>query len=506
MQKQLNELRERLAAVSDIRSAVAVLSWDQEVNMPPKGAEGRGHQIATLSAHAHRLFTDAAVGRLLDDLASGADGLTPAEAKLIEVTQYDYDRATRLPESFVTELALECSKAYEIWVRARKESSFALFRDSLARIVDLNRRKAEYFGFDESPYDALLDEYERGMTTAQLRPLFGEVAKAQSALVERIVNAPRQPDTTWTAGPWDEAAKWGFTVRVLRDLGFDMDAGRQDKSVHPFSTQFDLYDVRVTTRFSPDELFSGLMGTIHECGHALYSQGHDPADRRTPLLEGASLGIHESQSRLWENVIGRSLPFWRHYLPILQEAFPERLKNVQPEQVYQAVNRVEHSLIRVEADECTYNLHVILRFEIEVGLIEGTLSVDDVPDAWNAKVKEYLGLDVPDDAHGCLQDIHWSHGAFGYFPTYALGNLYAAQLFETIVAAIPDLWTQVDRGEFAPLLGWLRENIHRHGRRKLPLEILKDATGKDPDWRPYLKYLEEKYGALYDLDAECSES
>ncbi|MCL4695388.1 MAG: carboxypeptidase M32, partial [Candidatus Hydrogenedentes bacterium] len=196
----------------------------------------------------------------------------------------------------------------------------------------------------------------------------------------------------------------------------------------------------------------------------------------------------------------------RHYLPILQEAFPERLKNVQPEQVYQAVNRVEHSLIRVEADECTYNLHVILRFEIEVGLIEGTLSVDDVPDAWNAKVKEYLGLDVPDDAHGCLQDIHWSHGAFGYFPTYALGNLYAAQLFETIVAAIPDLWTQVDRGEFAPLLGWLRENIHRHGRRKLPLEILKDATGKDPDWRPYLKYLEEKYGALYDLDAECSES
>ncbi len=467
--------------------------------MPPKGAEGRGQQIATLSAHAHRLFTDPEVGDLLEELAGAASQLSPQDAKLVEVAQYDFERATKLPESFVREFALECSKAYEVWVRARKESSFALFRDNLARIVDLNRRKAEYFGYDGSPYDALLDEYERGMTAAQLKPLFANVAAAQSKLVEQIVASPAQPDLAWTAGPWDERAKWDFTLQVLCDLGFDMDAGRQDKSVHPFSAQFDLYDVRVTTRFSSDELFSGLMGTIHECGHALYSQGHDPADRRTPLLDGASLGIHESQSRMWENVIGRSLPFWNHYLPALRKFFPDRLDAVNPEDVYAAVNHVERSLIRVEADECTYNLHVILRFEIELGLIEGTLSIDDVPELWNTKIRDYLGLNVPDDAHGCLQDIHWSHGAFGYFPTYALGNLYAAQLFETIQTAIPNLWEQVERGEFTELLGWLRENVHRHGRRKLPLEILKDATGKEADWRPYLRYLEDKYGNLYHL-------
>jgi carboxypeptidase Taq len=499
--ESLESLRATLGKVSDLRSAIAVLSWDQEVNMPPKGAEGRGQQLATLSAYAHRIFTDPGVGVLLQELSGAIETLSPDDAKLVGVTLYDYDRATRLPESFVSELAMECSKAYEVWVRARKESNFSLFRDSLAQIVDLNRRKAAYIGYKDSPYDALLDEYERGMTAAQLTPLFSDLAKAQSALVERIVASPTQPDVAWTAGPWDERAKWDFTVKVLRDLGFDMDAGRQDKSIHPFSTQFDLYDVRVTTRFSPDELFSGLMGTIHECGHALYSQGHDPADRRTPLMDGASLGIHESQSRMWENMIGRSLPFWEHYLPVLRDSFPDRLRGVAPEDAYAAVNCVERSLIRVEADECTYNLHVILRFEIETGLIEGSLSVDDVPDVWNAKIKEYLGLDVPNDAQGCLQDIHWSHGAFGYFPTYTLGNLYAAQLFETIQDAIPDLWDRVRRGEFATLLTWLRENIHRYGRRKLPVEILKDATGQDPDWRPYLRYLENKYGGLYGLSS-----
>ena len=499
MPESLQTLREKLGTVSDVQSAIAVLSWDQEVYMPLKGAEGRGQQIATLSALAHRQFTDPEVGALLEELAGAKDTLTPEDAKLVEVALYDYTRATKLPESFVSEFARECSKAYEIWVRARAESNFSLFRDSLARLVDLNRRKADYFGYETSPYDALLDEYERGMTTAQLKPLFRDVAKTQSDLVERIVNAAAQPDLAWTAGPWDERPKWDFTVEVLRDLGFNLEAGRQDKSVHPFSTQFDLYDVRVTTRFNPDELFSGLMGTIHECGHALYSQGHNPADRRTPLLDGASLGIHESQSRMWENVIGRSLPFWKHYLPILRKHFPGRLDTVNPEEVYAAVNHVERSLIRVEADECTYNLHVILRFEIETGLIEGSLSVDDVPEVWNAKIKEYLGLDVPDDAHGCLQDIHWSHGAFGYFPTYALGNLYAAQLFETIQTAIPNLWEQVERGEFTDVLAWLRENVHRHGRRKLPTEILKDATGKDPDWRPYVQYLDDKYRGLYRL-------
>ena len=243
----------------------------------------------------------------------------------------------------------------------------------------------------------------------------------------------------------------------------------------------------------------GLMGSIHECGHALYSQGHDPADRRTPLLDGASLGMHESQSRMWENLIGRSLPFWRHYYPVLQQHFPAQLDRISLETFYHALNRVAPSLIRVEADECTYNLHIIIRFEIEVALLEGDLSVSDVPALWNEKVRDYLGIEVPNDAQGCLQDIHWAHGAMGYFPTYALGNLYAAQLMETIEKDLPDLWQQVETGQFAPLLDWLREHIHRIGRRKRPIELMEDVTGRPPESGPYLRYLERKYNTLYGL-------
>ena len=492
-------LRERLGSVMDVRFATAVLQWDQEVNMPPRGAEGRGQQLATLSALAHRLFTDPEVGALLDSLSARRVTLSPEDASLVDVTRYDYLRATRLPESFVHEFTRECSRAYEVWVRARSESNFSLFLPRLERLVELSRQKADLLGYEGSPYNALLEEFERGMTTEQLKPLFAEVAAAQSQLVQRIAESPHQPDLSWLDGTWDERPKWDFSLRVLKDMGYDLEAGRQDKSVHPFSTQFDLYDVRVTTRFDPKELFSGLMGSIHEGGHALYMQGHAPEDRRTPLLDGASLGMHESQSRMWENVVGRSLAFWRHYLPVLRGYFPGRLDTVTPEEVCRAVNHVQRSLIRVEADECTYNLHIILRFEIEVGLIEGTLKVSEVPEAWNAKMKEYLGLDVPDDTHGCLQDIHWSHGAFGYFPTYALGNLYAAQLLETIERDIPGLWKQIEEGRFATLLEWLRDHIHRHGRRKLAPELLRDITGANLDWKPYYRYLEAKYGPLYGL-------
>ncbi|MBX7256902.1 MAG: carboxypeptidase M32 [Candidatus Hydrogenedentes bacterium] len=500
MTMRISLLRERLGEIADINSAIALLQWDQEVYMPPKAAHGRGQQLATLSALAHRLFTSAEIGEILSALSNSLSILEHADACLVEVVLHDFDRATKLPESFVHEFAKTQSEAYEVWVHARKESNFSLFEPLLARIVELNRRKADLLGFKESPYDALLNEFERGMTTARVKSIFGELAPKQSALVERIMASPRQPDVKWLDQVWPTQAQWDFSEKVLRDIGYDFDAGRQDKSVHPFTTQFDVTDVRITTRLSENDLFSALMGSIHEGGHALYTQGHDPADRRTPLLDGASLGLHESQSRMWENMIGRSLPFWRHYLPVFQSYFPGQLENVTAEQVYAAINQVCPSLIRVEADECTYNLHIILRFEIEVGLIEGALDVADVPEIWNAKMKQFLGLDVPNDAQGCLQDIHWSHGAFGYFPTYALGNLYAAHLFEAILRDIPDLWGRVDSGDFMPLLEWLREKVHRHGRRMLAEDIVQKATGSKPDSSAYLRYIGSKYSDLYGLE------
>ncbi|GMU91331.1 MAG: carboxypeptidase M32 [Candidatus Hydrogenedentota bacterium] len=490
-------LRERLGAVADVNAAIALLQWDQEVYMPPKGAEARGKQLATLSAMAHRLFTDPEVGGLIDACAASTNGLSYADARLVDVARYDYERATKLPESFVREFAEACSAAFERWVKARQDSDFAQFKPHLAKLVELARRKADYLGYEGSPYNALLEEFERGMTAERLKVIFSELAAKQSALVERILASPIQPDTSWMEGEWDVQAQWDFGMRVLRDLGYDLEAGRQDKSVHPFSTIFAIDDVRITTRFDSSEPFSSLTGTIHECGHALYMQGHDREDARTPLADGASLGMHESQSRMWENIIGRSLPFWKHYTPIIKRYHKRRMSRVTPEQIYAALNRVRPSLIRVEADECTYNLHIIIRFEIEVGLIEGSIGVDDVPEAWNAKVKQYLGLDVPDDAHGCLQDIHWSHGAFGYFPTYALGNLYAAQMFEVIEKQLPTLWRDVGKGNFKPLLDWLRQNVHRHGRRKLATELIRDITGTDPSSEAFLRYLETKYRSLY---------
>jgi len=497
MEARLDTLREKLGQVADVRAAVALLEWDQETYMPPKGGPARGQQIATLSALAHRLFTDPALGAALRDLEDRADLLEPDDAKLVEETLYDYDRAAKLPEGFVQELAGEQSKAFQAWVKARKDSAFATFEPHLAKLVELLKQKADLLGYEGSPYNALLEDFERGMTAEQLRGIFAGLAPKQSALIRRIVESGRQPDTAWLEQDWDEGRQWSFTLRVLEEMGYDLEAGRQDKAAHPFTTNFDLADVRITTRLDPRNPFLALSASMHEGGHALYEQGFQEKDRRTTLANAPSLGIHESQSRLWENLIGRSLAFWQRYGDVMRQHFPGQLDGVTPEQLYEAGNVVEPSLIRVDADECTYNLHVILRFELETALIEGDLKVADVPEAWNAKVKEYLGIDVPDDARGCLQDVHWSHGAVGYFPSYALGNLYASQLFETILEAIPDLWDQVAAGEFAPLRDWLRSHVHQHGRRKLAREIVRDATGAEPSPEPYLRYLETKFSALY---------
>jgi len=497
MHSQLETLRTRLGELADIRAAIALLEWDQETYMPPKGSTARGKQVATLSAIAHRFFTAPELGDLLNELASAELGAD--DAALVSEALYDYKRATCLPESLVQEFAQEQSRAYHAWVKARQESSFNLFQPHLEKLLDMLKQKADLWGYEDSPYDALLENFERGMTAAKLRPLFSKLADEQSALVKRIGAAPRQPDLSWVGQEWNEQAQWDFTLRILADMGFDADAGRQDRSVHPFTTSFDVQDVRVTTRLDPRDPFSVISGSMHEGGHALFEQGFLEKDRRTLLAESPSLGIHESQSRLWENQIGRSLPFWRHYAPLLQRQFPGQLDAITAEQIYAAVNHVRPSLIRVEADECTYNLHIIVRFEIEVDLIEGRIGVGDVPEIWNEKMKTYLGIDVPDDARGCLQDIHWSHGAMGYFPTYALGNLYAAQLFDAAEKQIPDLWAEVESGNFSALLAWLRKNVHQHGRRKTAEEIVRDATGTEPDAGPYLRYLEKKYSGLYRL-------
>lgn len=496
--EKLHALRDKLGEVIDINGAIALLHWDQEVYMPPKAGPGRGRQLATLSALAHRLHTAPEVGALLEAL-QGDTTLRKYGRLFLAEASYDHARALQLPEAFVERFAQEQSKAYEAWVRARRDSDFKVFQPHLETLIELLRQKADYHGYEETPYNALLEDYERGMTAARLKSIFDDLAPRQAALVQRIVAAKDQPDLAWLDQSWNEDTQWDFTLRVLRDMGYDFEAGRQDRSVHPFTTNFDLFDVRVTTRLNASELFSALTGSIHEGGHALYEQGFLEKDQRTVLAAAPSLGIHESQSRLWENMIGRSKPFWTYYAPLLRKAFPGQLDAISTDMIWRAVNHVAPSLIRVEADECTYNLHVILRFEIELALISGELAVADLPEAWNAKVKQYLGLEVPDDAHGCLQDIHWSHGSFGYFPTYALGNLYAAQLMEQIEVDLPGLWSDVAEADFSGLLAWLRKHVHEVGRRKSALQIVTDATGAEPSSEPFMRYLKRKYGALYGL-------
>ena len=491
------QLFEKLGEIADIRHTLALLQWDQEVCMPQKGAFARGLQLATLAGLEHRLFTDAEMRLLVDALRERIDSLSPEQAALVRETAHDLDRAVKIPESLVRLFAEAQSRAYEEWVEARRTSDFHRFQPHLRTMVDLSREKAEFLGYEESPYDALLDEYERGMTASKLRPVFDALAVRQTALVARIAESPHQPGVSWLDQHWQEPAQLALCEQVLRDMGYDFGAGRQDMSVHPFTTTFDVQDVRITTRINPRDFLSALSSSIHEGGHALYEQGLPMDFRRTPLADAPSLGIHESQSRFWENIIGRSHPFFRRYLPLLRKVFPGQLEQVSSADLYRAANRVAPSFIRVDADECTYNLHVILRFEIETALMEGSIRAEHVPELWNSKMKVYLGVDVPDDAHGCLQDIHWAHGSFGYFPTYALGNLYSAQLMEQARLDLPDFWKTVEQGDFSELLAWLRDRVHRHGRMKNAAQIIEAVTGRPLSPEPFLRYLEEKYAVLY---------
>jgi carboxypeptidase Taq len=487
----MDELLERLAEVADLERTSVLLEWDQEVCMPPAGAEGRGELRATVGRVAHDRFTDDRVGELLD----GAQPRDELEADAVRVARRDFDKARRVPGELVAEIARAASAARGAWLDARSRSDFATFAAYLERNLELCRRYSACFPDAEHPYDPLLDDYEPGLRTAELQDA---LARLREGLVPLVARAPQVDDSALRGGRFPEAGQRALVRTVLRAVGVDDESWRLDDAVHPFQATPAVGDVRVTTRYDERDLDS-LYSALHEFGHGLYEHQIDRALARTPMAEGASSAWHESQSRLWENMVGRSPGFWRWCFPYAQEALPERFAGTTWQEVQRAANAVRRSFIRVSADEVTYGLHIVLRFELELALVEGELAVADVPAAWNQRMRDYLDLDVPDDAQGVLQDVHWSEGLFGYFPTYALGNVIAGQVWERITEDLPDLDERFAAGEFGPLREWLGEHVHRFGRRLMPAELLERVVGGPLDPRPFLDYLEAKLEASAQL-------
>lgn len=489
-----------LGQIADVNATMELLSWDQETQMPPLGAQLRAEQLATLSRLAHQMFTSPSIAEHLALLSDYEDQQDPNsfEARLIQVTRRDYLLATRLPADFVEAESRAHNAAHHAWIEAREKSDFAIFAPALTRVIELARQKADFLGYQEHPYDALLDIYEPGARVADIQRMFADLREQTLPLLQAIAQQ-NQPDTGFLQRSVAPDIQRAFALKVAQDLGLQPEFSRLDTSAHPFATG-NGNDVRITTRFNPQFFPTALFGVWHETGHALYEYGVDPQFSRTPLGTGTSLGVHESQSRLVENLICRSKAFWQHYYPNLQTAFG--LEDVALEQFYRGINQIEPDLIRVEANEITYNFHVMLRFELEVALLEGSLSVEDLPAAWNQKMHSYLGLTPANDAEGVLQDVHWSAGLVGYFPTYTLGNLLSAQLWESLQAELGDVEALLAAGNFAPIMSWLQSHVHVHGRSRLPHEIAYQATGKALSAHAYVRYLWNKYRDIYQLPAE----
>ncbi|MEL6271750.1 MAG: carboxypeptidase M32 [Chloroflexota bacterium] len=501
MGEKYEALVSRLKDINNIGQAEAVLHWDMETQMPEGGAEARGDQLTTLSRIRHEMFTSDATGELLEQAAgemADAD-YHSNEASLIRVVQQDYEEETKLPTEFVAEFTGLVSRAHHSWVKARAASDFSIFAQDLGRIVEMSRQKAEYRGYDENPYDALLQEYERSMTSAQVKALFDGHKQDLIDLVAAIKDVADRVDDTVVHQPLPVENQRAFGEVVAEAIGYDFNRGRLDESVHPFSTSFSKTDARITTRYDDGWLNPALFGTMHECGHAMYEQGIADDLDGSMIGTGTSLSVHESQSRTWENLVGRSMNFWQWAYPRLVEYFPHQFQHVDVTTFYRAVNRVAPSLIRVEADECTYNLHIMLRFEIEQAIIRGDIPIAEIPQTWNDMFNEFLGITPPDDARGCLQDIHWSMGGFGYFSTYALGNLLSAQYYNKALQDVPSIPDDIAQGNFATLLAWSNENIHQHGRKYDTNELTQRVTGEDITSRYYIAYLKEKFGDLYGL-------
>lgn len=486
---------DRMQKIADVKYAAAVLQWDQETYLPSKGAEFRGRQLATLSEIAHEWFISDDVGQLLHELGSRGD-LPEDQRRNIELNLEDYEKQKKFSPAFVRRLSETSSRCFHAWLQARSANTFSRYKESLESMVRLKKEEAELAGYEGHPYNALLDQYEKGATVALLDKVFSEVRTPLKDLLDRISRCP-SVDDGFLRSDYPRQLQWDFGMELIRQLGFDFEAGRQDLSEHPFTTSFNPRDVRITTRIDERDLSHMTWSCIHETGHALYEQGLPPEYYGLPLGEFASLGIHESQSRLWENNIGRSLTWWRAVYPRLQALFPAQLGAIPVERFYKGINKVEPSLIRTEADEVSYHFHVMIRYELEKLLLEGSLPVADIPAWWNESYKTWLGVTVPDDKRGCLQDVHWSHGSFGYFPTYSLGSFYAAQFFSAAEDQLPTLGDSIAAGDTTPLLHWLRENIHRWGRRYTSEELCQKATGAPLDIVYFIEYLHGKYVTIY---------
>lgn len=481
-----HEYVEKMRRIADIRYAAAVLQWDQETYLPEKGNAGRARQLATLSETAHQLFSDASLSNLLNELLS-KNGLDAKQKKNVELTLEDYTKQKKYSSEFVRKLSETVSEAFHAWISAKKQNDYKLFKPALEKLVALKKQESDILGYTDHPYNAHLKEYEKSTSVKQLDALFASLQKPLKELIASLTQ--KQANTSFFRAYYPKDKQWEWSLYLIRELGFDTEAGRQDISEHPFSTSFGAKDVRITTRIDEHDFANMNWSCIHEVGHALYEQGLPDEEYGLPSGEYSSLSIHESQSRLWENCIGRSKTFWSHYLPRLKEYFPEQLNNISADHFVQAIKKVQPSLIRTEADELTYHFHVMIRYEIEKDIISGELKAEDIPERWNGLYKQYLNIDVPDDRQGCLQDVHWSHGSFGYFPTYSLGSLYAAQFWSKLKKDEPLVEEEISKGVLTKVHNWLAKNVYCHGRLLTSEEIAQQITGEGLNTKYFIDYI-----------------
>ena len=498
---KIAELIRRLLEISDLNAASALLSWDQATYLPKRGVAARARQSAIVRRLAHEKSVDPKLGKLLDELEPYAASLPyeSNEASLVRIAGGDFQKAIRVPSEYVARVSAFGSQAYDAWKLARPANDFAAMVPFLERAVDLGREYSEFFAPYEHIADPHVDDADEGMTTASIRALFTELRSDLVPVVQAICREPPADDAC-LRGSFGETEQLAFGLFVVKRIGYDFDRGRLDKTLHPFCTKLSAGDVRITTRVDESDLRETLFSNLHEAGHALYEQGVDPALDGTPLGRGASVGVHESQSRLWENVVGRGRSFWQYFYPLLQRAFPDQLGRVSFEAFYRAINKVERSLIRTDADEVTYNLHIMLRFELEVELLEGRLRAKDLSEAWRAKMQDYLGIVPTDDRDGCLQDVHWYTGSMGgAFQSYTIGNILSAQFYAAALKAHPEIPNEIAAGEFSTLHAWLREHLYQHGRMFKPQELVERTTYRPMSTKPYIAYILAKYGELYQL-------
>jgi carboxypeptidase Taq len=485
--------------ISHLESISGLLSWDQKVIAPKKGRAQFSKAYGALQTEIFDLMVSKEMGELLAELSKSHEKFDHVTKAKIRLRKHFYDRSKSIPSDLYKEYSVLCSDANDAWEEARGKNDYYLFLPFLQRIVEIKKKFVEYYGYEKHPYDALLDEFEPGLTVEMLDPLFASLREKSIALLNKIKAASHQTPVEIVKQPFAIEKQKEFNRYMLPQLGFDLDAGRLDETVHPFAQTVNTGDVRITTRYLENNVLSALFGTIHEAGHGIYEQQVSSEYEGTVLCGGTSFGIHESQSRFLENMVGRSEAFWTFFLPKLKEFFPSQLQNVDLTEFYEAVNTVNPSFIRVEADELTYNLHIMLRYEIEKELFEGKLEVSELPAVWNKKMEEFLGIIPPSDTLGVLQDVHWSFGGFGYFPSYSLGNLYAAQILKTMKKELPDFDEHLEAGNLQPIMSWLKEKIHQHGSLYKPNELIVEVTGEELNAAYLVEYLEEKYSQVYQL-------